>query len=68
MRQRTAAEVNNDRGVACARAVTVRADHDAETATAMAVRSALPEWATTFGKAGYPLKLAYVAAASLQEL
>ena len=27
-----------------------------------------PEWATVFGKAVYPLKLAYVATASLQEL
>jgi hypothetical protein len=42
MRQKTAAEVNNPDG-ACSKAVTVRTDFDAESATAMAVRSALPE-------------------------
>jgi|AntAceMinimDraft_12_1070368.scaffolds.fasta_scaffold411942_1 hypothetical protein len=53
---------------ACNAAVTVRTDHDAETVTARAVRSALPEWATTFGKRDFPLKLAYVATASLDGL
>jgi hypothetical protein len=40
--------------------VVARADRDLETATARAVREAMPTWAQTFAKMHTPLKLAHV--------
>ena len=45
---------------ACVDAVVARADRDLETATARAVREAMPTWAQTFAKMHTPLKLAHV--------
>ena len=45
--------------------VTVRADHDVETATTSAARKAMPRWTTLFAKHQTPGKLAFVTGVGL---